>query len=245
MDENTTDQIIRVQLRKLPKGIRDLIKTIEWETPISQIAKNYSLNPDQVEKLKIETMLVLIGLLHPDEYEQELFNGLGLSQEKVKMIALSMNEKVFKNIRSQIISFLAIEEEDDNPLSKSIKLKMKALSLEKGHLETGPVNTAPTIKTSQDKESIIAQMRAANKIPTPNVAPKPLPIPEVKKIEIKKPEPIVTPLVTPIITPIIKPATPSATPSITPATKPTPAPAQNTTGLTPLPPPKPPVSPIK
>jgi hypothetical protein len=55
--------------------------------------------------------MVLVGIVHPDEYSKSLKQELNLPNEIIGNIIADVNEKIFKNVRQALIDFLASEDE--------------------------------------------------------------------------------------------------------------------------------------
>jgi hypothetical protein len=63
----------------------------------------------------------MFGITHPDKFEESIKASLQLPNEKIKAIANSVNEKILKNIREQLMALSNKKEEkkDGEILSKA------------------------------------------------------------------------------------------------------------------------------
>lgn len=97
------ERIIKEQIKKLPDEIRTLFTDPELGNKILNIGKkNGIINIEQLGTFQTETNLVMLGLVHPDDYPDELKNQLNLSGEKVNNIVNDVNEQIFKGIREKL-----------------------------------------------------------------------------------------------------------------------------------------------
>ena len=174
MEEQTTEQILREQLSKLPKEIRSVIVNIDWETPISQITQKYRLTQTEVEQFKLETMLVIVGIVHPDDFGPELAKAMHISPENLNSIVFTMNESVFKNLRTVLVPFLK---------------KMEQVEGEQ---------TTPVASNTLSREELIRNIRMGSKVPTKPLGqkvviskptPTPAPIAPIKSTPSLPPKP--------------------------------------------------------
>ena len=62
----------------------------------------YELNHDQAQTLATETTLVLLGIIHTDEYETILKTELNLSQESFANMISDINQEIIQNIGNQL-----------------------------------------------------------------------------------------------------------------------------------------------
>ncbi len=109
MDENTK-KIISEHYEKLPSYVRESLEQIHWDEEILAIGKKHGLHIDEMGTLQLETMMVLVGIVHPDEYPKSLQQELHIPKEKIDAIVADVNEKVFKNIREALISYITTQD---------------------------------------------------------------------------------------------------------------------------------------
>jgi hypothetical protein len=105
MDEKT-QKIINDHLEKLPPYIRESLKHIPWANEILQIGKRYGIHVDQMGTLQLETMMVLVGIVHPDEYPKSLRQELNLPEETINNVVREVNERILKTIRQELIAYI-------------------------------------------------------------------------------------------------------------------------------------------
>ncbi len=111
-----TQKIIDERLSKLPPYIKTTLDNIKWGEEILAIGKKHGLHVDEMGILQTETVMVLVGLVHPDEYPKNLKQELHIPREKIDEIVNDINEHILKNVRQALIDFLTTEEKGEQPV---------------------------------------------------------------------------------------------------------------------------------
>jgi hypothetical protein len=88
----------------LPEEVQKAIMSADYQNTILEIGKKNSLNIEETGKLDMTTTKLMLGTIHPDEYNNALSEALGLPKEKSDAIAGEVNEKILKNIRVALIA---------------------------------------------------------------------------------------------------------------------------------------------
>ena len=101
MDTNL-ENTIKEEIAKLPKEATEVINKFNWIKISEEIGKKYELNEEKIEKLQVETSLVLLNLIEENEYLENLQKNIELDSEKTKKIIEEINEKIFIPISNQI-----------------------------------------------------------------------------------------------------------------------------------------------
>lgn len=104
------NEIIKTQFNKLPKEIQDAILSANWSDVLRVIAKKYQLHIDQTGLLQTETAMVLLGLIHPDDFQNNLIQELKISSLVAKEIVKDINDEIFFKIRSSLKEIYKIED---------------------------------------------------------------------------------------------------------------------------------------
>src|SRR3989339_107039 len=98
-----TEKIIKEQIEKLPPEIRKLFTDPELGDKILNIGKkNGIINIEQLGMFQTETNLMMLGLVHPDDYPNELKNQLRISDEKANNIVNDINIQILSGIREKL-----------------------------------------------------------------------------------------------------------------------------------------------
>ncbi|MFZ2303215.1 MAG: hypothetical protein WAV98_00290, partial [Minisyncoccia bacterium] len=161
--ENETEKILKEQLRKLPKEVRDFILSASWDTDADEIGSLYNLSEEEVALFKQEVTLVLAGLIHPDEFKDTLEGeGLVTNRAVLEAIVANVEEKIFAPIRPALISFFEKESSESESVYgqafvQDVNLVIQKSADSKSKVESG---------TEDTKE-------APHVLPVPNVPPVP------------------------------------------------------------------------
>jgi hypothetical protein len=99
---------------KLPKEIQDAISDSDYQPKLYAISEKYKLSIEQMGSLEEITTKVMLGIIHPDAYENELQSKINMSKDVIAGIVQEVNEKILKNIRA-----LLMAQPQDAPLSSS------------------------------------------------------------------------------------------------------------------------------
>ena len=103
MDKEELQKNIALYYSKLPTNLQEIFSSMKWMETLQQIATKYGLNDAQSEILGTETTLVLLGIVHPDEYYEILKDQLNLPNDSITKILAEINDSIISDIRPQII----------------------------------------------------------------------------------------------------------------------------------------------
>lgn len=98
-----TIEDIKNKFDKLPEDLKWAIMGAKIDEKLMQIGSTHGLNIRQIGQLSLETHAVMMGFLHPDQFASSIKASLGLDDEKVKLITLSVNEKIIKGVREKLV----------------------------------------------------------------------------------------------------------------------------------------------
>ena len=108
MQTYTQNQIDNA-FRSLPDAIQNAITAVNSANILREITKNYGLHIDEGATLSSETGYVMMGLTHPGEFIQRIKTALNLGDEKARMIAQEINERIFRQVRNELKALHNIE----------------------------------------------------------------------------------------------------------------------------------------
>ena len=97
MDE--TQKNINKYFNKLPKGIKDAILATDLKEKFKTITVKHKLQLDQAADIENETMFVMLGLEHPDDYTENIKREAELTNEEALKITEEVNRVIFLPIR--------------------------------------------------------------------------------------------------------------------------------------------------
>jgi hypothetical protein len=87
--------IIQEELTILPKEMRELINNFDWDKKIEEICKKYNFTEDKIFPLQIETSLVILGIVDPVFYYENIKNNVVLTDNESKEVEDEVNKKIF------------------------------------------------------------------------------------------------------------------------------------------------------
>ncbi len=156
-----TQKLIDDRIAVLPENIRESIRKIDWGKDIVEIGKKNGLHMEQMGDLQLETVLVLVGLSHPNDYGLNLKRALGTNDLQTTAIVADVNEKILKSVRQDLIDFMAKEDAqvgdplqqsgveimpDTRPAEQTTPIAAPTSSYEKNLLEKSGVELTSEIK---------------------------------------------------------------------------------------------------
>lgn len=144
MDDKEKELQTRFEL--LPKEIQDVITSSDYQMRLFDIAKKYKLTYEQLGVLEFDTTLTLLGVSHPDEYENNISDILKLDSNTLKNIISEIKDKVFAPIRAQLMQLYT---KTDQPTNQPVvSTSEKNIFAQSGISIEGSTNTPETpVKT--------------------------------------------------------------------------------------------------
>ena len=102
MDQTQLQAKIAEYYQKLPKEAQEIFSSMLWMEKLKEISTKYSLKENQIEILATETTLILLGIIHIEEYQNILRKDLGLEKEIVEKILIEIDENILKTIKVEL-----------------------------------------------------------------------------------------------------------------------------------------------
>ncbi len=96
------EHLIIKHIEKLPENIKKVIFSLPWEDRTREIAKKYSLTPEQTESLVDVVTCTLVGLEKEAEMANHITNDLGISKLLTGQILLDLDKRVFDLVLSAL-----------------------------------------------------------------------------------------------------------------------------------------------
>ncbi len=103
MEKEELQKNIALYHSKLPQKAQDFFSKMEWLETLQKITKKYDLNATQQETLGTETTLVLLGMVHPVEYEENLAKELNLPKNYLDSIMQELENSILSENRPLLI----------------------------------------------------------------------------------------------------------------------------------------------
>ena len=66
--DNETEKIFAEQLKKLPREVVTFISSTNWDSDANELGALYNLSQVELPSFKREIVLVLAGIIHPDDF---------------------------------------------------------------------------------------------------------------------------------------------------------------------------------
>ena len=110
-----TKKIIKDELEKLPIERQTLINSSDWVDISKKIGAKYSFTDDQINKLQIETLLVLTEMEYLSDLGVNLENSLVTTKNQAEGAARELSEQIFKPIAQKIESSVKNQIISDTP----------------------------------------------------------------------------------------------------------------------------------
>src|SRR3989344_1407475 len=96
------EEIIKRQIRKLPIEIRKIVADPKLGEKITSIGVKNGLNAEQLEILQREVVLVVLGLVHPDELADGLINHSKINGLRIDNIITDIDREILSGIKEKL-----------------------------------------------------------------------------------------------------------------------------------------------
>jgi hypothetical protein len=83
---------------------------------VQEIGQKNNIHVDKIGDLQTETMLLLMGVTHPGDYQAEIEKALGLPEDGGVAILNDVNEKILMPLRKKVMEATGEKEEVTEPL---------------------------------------------------------------------------------------------------------------------------------
>ena len=96
--DSSTEKLIDDQFKSLPPNFQAAINSVPWKSLVVEIATENKVPQQKIEVIERETMLVIYGFEHIENYIDNLSKESGLTEEVVIATAEEVNKKIFSEI---------------------------------------------------------------------------------------------------------------------------------------------------
>ncbi|MFA6514714.1 MAG: hypothetical protein WCT42_00410 [Candidatus Paceibacterota bacterium] len=126
MDQTQLQQNIAKYYAKLPSDLQQSFSSMAWMEDLKNISTKYSLTNEQTETLATETTLVLLGIVHLEDYVLTLKNDLKLNDETFNKILDDLDANILKDTKDDLVKTFELniellEKENSNKEKEIIK----------------------------------------------------------------------------------------------------------------------------
>ena len=126
-DEDPFSDVKRDILKRfelLPETLKTAIMDDNYQMQLFEIAKAHKLTYEQLSYLEMKTTMVLLGMLPPEDYRDDLQIELKKNDPDIDSIVKDVNENVFAPIRISIQKVYEVQNDPANDLPSSIVTAM-------------------------------------------------------------------------------------------------------------------------
>lgn len=154
MDEKYK-KIIEEKFDELPPEVKQAILSKNYEEILVNAQKKYTLSITQLSLLERETSMVLLGLMSPNQYSNELATQLLIPKDKAQELVTELNETLFKPIRTQLKE---IYDDEESPMDINVDTRPAVKQIPEP--VTKPETTTPQFAASQvDMPKAVPELR--------------------------------------------------------------------------------------
>lgn len=101
----------------LPQEIQDIVTGDDYQTHIFNIAKTQKLTYEEMGILEVETTMVLLGMVNPDNYRDELKTQLKKNDAEIDSLVSMVNDQVFAPVRMALTKVYSAQKEPEDYLA--------------------------------------------------------------------------------------------------------------------------------
>lgn len=160
MDQKELQQKISESYSKLSPQAQKVFADMEWMNIINDLRIKHSLSEEQLGLLATETTLLLLGIIHIDEYESILKEKLGQTKEIADLIIKELHEKIINSIQSDLVK----------THTENIELEKQSNPLDVHPVLTSlPIELQEAIKKSEYQKNLYA-ISTRHKLPVDKMA---------------------------------------------------------------------------
>ncbi len=110
------------RFNSLPKEVQESISESNYQGVLYDIAEKHKLNVAQMGELEDITIKVMLGIIHPDQYETELASKIKIDEDELTGLVDDVNEKILGKIREILKTHWGKENESKNTKNDEIPL---------------------------------------------------------------------------------------------------------------------------
>ncbi len=114
MDQAELQKNIALYYSKLPPKAQEMFGKMLWLEELKKIGIKYALNGEQIKTLGTETTLVLLGMVHMMEYEQNLINELVMPKQDMEEMIQDIKDNILKPIIPELVEAYKKNTETDS-----------------------------------------------------------------------------------------------------------------------------------
>jgi hypothetical protein len=102
---------IEERFKEIPEVLAGAIKASHWESIVFDIGRRHMLHVDEIGEIQNELILVLTGIVHPDEFRRIVISEIGIPEDKADVVIEEINQQVNEKIKDSLKSVMASQRE--------------------------------------------------------------------------------------------------------------------------------------
>jgi hypothetical protein len=142
------------QLAYLPEINQRALKAFDWAEKLLGIGHKYGLHIDELDDLQVETMLAMVGLTPPQNYQNELITRLAISPAEAEKLVNEINKEIFLPIHDYIVSGGPKPESVQTPANPASIMESAGITMT---TDESPVALVPTEMVRMGGQQPISQ----------------------------------------------------------------------------------------
>lgn len=112
---------IRTRFELLPPDLQKTITDSEYQNALFEIAKAQKLTYEELGILEMDTTMVLLGMVKPEDFRDDLQRDLRKNDSELDSVVAAVNDRVFAPIKSSLERVYAVKSEPEDFLSRDIQ----------------------------------------------------------------------------------------------------------------------------
>lgn len=153
------------RLRYLSPIVGEAINSFDWSSKLIDIGRKFGLHVDEMEDFQSVVVKSMIGLISPDQFEQELISALALSPANAEKVIAALNAQVFEPIHDYVLK----GKPSDDVMAKTGIVIDQDTRNSNQDTNTEPVQNSPTLHAETTEIDLGTTME-------PKVAPSVAPV---------------------------------------------------------------------
>lgn len=105
------ENLIKERMDSLPVEFKAALATIDWAHIVQEIGQKNQIHVDKIGELQTETILLLMGVTHPGDYQAEIERALQLPENGGVGILNDVNERILLPLRKKVMEATGEKEE--------------------------------------------------------------------------------------------------------------------------------------
>jgi len=173
---NDARRELRTRFELLPEELQKIIIDEGYQKNLFDIAKAQKLTYEELGTLEIETTMVLLGMVKPEDYRDQVQEQLKKNDPEIDALVKEVNEKIFAPINASLQKVYSAKREPIDYLKDEETPEAPAAQMPKPIIPTPPPTPAPSLSSTDksilEKTGVVITetptVRAATAAPMPS-----------------------------------------------------------------------------